>query len=303
MSIVVLWDIMLDKFSYWQVKRLNPESPCPLLHIENEEYKLGGAANVSANIKSLGQDNALIGCIGKDIAWNMFIQECHHTGITFTPVYTHFPTIMKQRFIEKTYHQQMLRVDYEEPIVLSDDQKKSVMEVIQSLKPKFLVISDYIKWTIDADLVERLVKYADENAISILVDSKPKHMVMFTGVYLIKPNFKEFCEAIGKQIPNEDADVEREARIFTETYKTNLVVTRWNRGATLVTKEWTVKHFHTEAKQVFDVTGAGDTFIAALTVGLAEGKSLEDAVVLGNKASGVAVWKVWTSTVSKDELL
>ena len=196
----------------------------------------------------------------------------------------------------------MLRVDYEEQLLLNSDQKHSIIEVISALNPGLLIISDYIKWTIDEELVNKVLSYAHEHNTRVLVDTKPKHMHLFKGAYLIKPNFKEFLEVIGKQIPNEDEYVEHEAKLLADTYQTNIVVTRGNKWATLITKEWHVTHLHTEAQQVFDVTWAWDTFIAALAVWLAEWSSLTQAVMLGNKASGVAVGKVGTSTVSKNEL-
>lgn len=123
----------------------------------------------------------------------------------------------------------MLRVDYEERIELAQSEQDSLLSVIESLSPHYLVVSDYNKGTIDGSFIQKLMKYAEDRHIQILVDCKPQHMKDFTGVFLIKPNFKEFCEVIGKQIPNEDSIVEQEAKLFVEKYQTNLVVTRGNK--------------------------------------------------------------------------
>lgn len=226
MSIVVIGDVMLDKFSYGRVKRLNPESPCPLLHIENEDYKLGGAANVAANIKALGEETSLVGAIGKDLSGQMFVDACKEIDLPCTPLYTSFPTITKQRFIEKTYHQQMLRVDYEERIELSEKEQDSLISVLSSLQPTHLVVSDYNKGTMSPELITKIIAFANKQQIPILVDSKPQHMTYFKGVYLMKPNFKEFRELIGKDIPNDDQIIEQEAQKIVEEYDINLVVTR-----------------------------------------------------------------------------
>lgn len=308
MSICVIWDLMLDKFSYGRVKRLNPESPAPLITVEKEEYKLGGAANVAANIASLDGRSDLIGCLGSSFEWeldnngNVFKDICFHNNIALYVIGTSHPTITKQRFIEQTYHQQMLRADYEEKISLSDKEKDQVIKFLIQTESQYVIISDYLKWTIDFDLVNKIKTYCHENNIKILVDTKPKNVNFFKWVYLLKPNFKEFCEMIGQQISNDDIIIEHYWKQLVKDLDVNLVVTRWEYWATLISKEWIVNHLHTEAKQVFDVTWAWDTFIAAICLWLFKWFDLVESVKLGNKASGVVVWKVWTQTVSWEEL-
>ncbi|MDP2103550.1 MAG: PfkB family carbohydrate kinase [Candidatus Gracilibacteria bacterium] len=297
-KITVLGDLMLDKFTYGSVKRLNPEAPVPLVNIDREEYKLGGAANVAANIASLSQDVVLIGAIGDDINGRIFQGLCEENKIHLLPIKSTHPTTTKQRFIESTYEQQLLRVDYEQRTSLSSGEENQIVQAIKTQKSGFIVISDYNKGIVTQKLIDNLTGEFDR----ILVDGKPANIRLFKGVYLIKPNFKEFCEMVGEKMDNTDAEVEKYGKKFAEDFGSNLVVTRGSKGATLVTKTGDVHHLHTQAQQVFDVTGAGDTFLATIAWALENGYPLIEAVKLGNKASGIVVGKVGTAVVSREEL-
>ena len=297
-KITVLWDIMLDKFSYWSVKKLNPESPAPLLNIEKEEYKLWWAANVAANVSALDERSELIGVLWKDINATIFEELCKESNIKLEKITSSSPTITKQRFIETSYQQQLIRADYESKISLSASDEEIILDHIKKEKPEYLIISDYLKGTISENLVSQLKKQIEH----IFVDTKPQNIELFKDVFLIKPNFKEFCQIINQEIKNTNENIEHYGKIFTKKHRTNLVVTRWSQWASLITKEWKVIHVPTEAKQVFDVTGAWDTFLAAITVALKKWKTLEEAVILGNKASGIVVGKVGTAVVNKEDL-
>jgi len=289
---------MLDKFTYGSVKRLNPEAPVPLVNIDREEYKLGGAANVAANIASLSQDAVLIWAIGDDINGRIFQGLCEENKIHLLPIKSTHPTTTKQRFIESTYEQQLLRVDYEQRTSLNPSEENQIVQAIKTQKSGFIVISDYNKWIITQKLIDSLTDEFDR----ILVDGKPANIRLFKWAYLIKPNFKEFQEMIGLKIENTDTEVEKYGKEFTKEFRSNLVVTRWSKWATLVTKTWEAHHLHTQAQQVFDVTWAGDTFLATIAWALENWHTLIDAVKLGNKASGIVVGKVGTAVVSREEL-
>lgn len=301
--ITVLWDVMLDKFSYGSVKRLNPESPAPLITVDREEYKLWWAANVAANIAWLEQNVQLIWLLWKDFHGAKFEELCKEYNIDLLKIISWFPTITKQRFIENTYRHQLLRADYEEKIVLDPTLQDQIISQIKTSSPDYLVISDYLKWTI----TEELIKKIRNNVDNILVDTKPEHIHLFEWVYLIKPNFKEFCKIMDKkpddEIKNTDQDIEKYWVEFVRKYNTNLVVTRWSEWASLITKDGYMVHLSTNAQQVFDVTGAWDTFLASITVALKEWKSLEDSVKFGNKASGVVVGKVGTAIIQKKDII
>lgn len=302
-SILVIGDIMLDIFSYGEVKRLNPEWPNPLLHITHETYKLWWAANVAANIKSLHTPCTLVGHIGNDIHGNHLLEAMHKEGIVYANIEHTTPTIVKQRFIESTYHQQMIRVDFEEISPLSaTHMHETLWKIVHDRDYHFMIISDYNKGVISQETFQTIQQFAQMHNIKILVDAKPAQYSFLKDVFLMKPNFKEFCEIIGKNIENTNTEIETYALPLVQEKKTNLVITRWAKGATLITSTGKVSHFTTEARQVFDVTGAWDTFIATVTVALNMGKSLEEAVILWNRASGIVVGKTGTETVWYDEI-
>jgi len=305
-KILVIWDVMLDKYTFWEVKRLNPEWPNPLLNVIKEEYRLGWSANVAANIASLNWKCKLIWVVWNDENRFTFESNVKKYNIDFYPIVLEsYQTVVKQRFVENTYHQQLLRVDYEKIEISEYEARRiseNILEFIKNLKPKIIVISDYNKWILYKNWIDKLKNVAKENDILLLADSKPKNYELFKDFYLIKPNFKEFCEIIWKEIENEDKQIEKYWMKFVKKMNINLVITRWAKWASLITKEGKCYHLKTEAKKVFDVSGAWDTFIATIAYALNQWYALIDAVKLANKASGIVVWKVGTAIVEKNEL-
>ena len=302
-KILVIGDIMLDKYSYGLVKRLNPEWPNPLLNIYSEEYKLGGAANVAANLSSLSGSVALVWVIWDDEYGKKFESLCNENNIHLTPIIVGVPTITKQRFMETTYQQQLLRVDYEEKYSLSYKHNEQILSLITEFSPEYIIFSDYNKGMINKDLVDGVKLYADSNDAKIFVDTKPNNLKHFEGIYLIKPNIKEFRQMIGNEnLQNTDDAIKDQGMKFVDQYKLNLVITRWNKGAVLITKDGQFHSLPTKAKQVFDVTGAWDTFLAAIVFALSKWYDLKSAVELGNKASWIVVGKLGTATVAPEEL-
>ena len=158
------------------------------------------------------------------------------------------------------------------------------------------------KWIINDDLILDIKSFAQENNIRILADIKPFNAKLFSWVYLLKPNFKEFCEIIGQKIDNTEEQIVAHWSLFVQEMWSNLVVTRWSKWAILIRTDWSSLSIPTQAQQVFDVTGAGDTFIATIAWALASGYDLDSAIVFGNTASGVVVGKVGTAVITKKEL-
>jgi D-beta-D-heptose 7-phosphate kinase/D-beta-D-heptose 1-phosphate adenosyltransferase len=175
--------------------------------------------------------------------------------------------------------------------------------MLEEIKPELILISDYDKWIITHESVETVKNYANENNIKILVDIKPKNLELFYDVYLVKPNFKEFCEMMGTQwIENTEENIAKYGKAFVQKYRTNIVITRGWKWSSLITKQWDVYHIPSEELKVFDVSWAWDTYIATLTYAISNNYSLVDAVKLSNKASWVVVWKVWTAAITREEL-
>ena len=302
-KILVIGDLMLDKYSYGLVRRLNPEWPSQLLNVDREEYKLGWAANVASNIASLNGEVELIGAIWKDDHGKKFELLCHENHVHLNPIILWLPTITKHRFIETTYQQQLLRVDYEERCSMSHQDNEIILSLLQKIAPQYIVFSDYNKWMINRELVDWVKHYAQEHDIKIFVDTKPTNLKFFEGVYLIKPNLKEFRQMIGyEELQNTDEAIKEYGLQFVHQYKVNLVITRWNKWAALITRDGEFHSLSTKVKQVFDVTWAWDTFLAAIVYALAHGQDITSAVDLGNRASGIVVGKLGTATVTPEEL-
>ncbi len=301
--ITVIWDSMLDKYIYWNTDRKNPESPMPLLNVEKEEYRLWWASNVANNIASLNWWVNLVSIIWNDSSWKNFKQLCEQHKINLIPILSDKPTITKMRFIDSQYKQQLLRVDYEEKMFIESSAIQKIIQILKKEKPKYIIISDYNKWIVNKDFIDNLKIFSEENWTKLLVDTKPQNLDLFKEVYLVKPNFKEFCEMIWHKIENIDDNIARFGKEFTQKYNTNLVVTRWSKWSSLITRDWNIFHIKpSEERKVFDVTWAGDTFIATIAYALDNGYALQDAVRLANKASWIVVEKVGTVTITKEEL-
>lgn len=300
-KILVIWDIILDKYSYGRVKRINPEWPMPLLDIEKEEYRIGWAWNIAMNISVFQPENiVLIWWIWDDEMWNVVKKICKENNILLENIWTKTPTITKQRFIDITYHQQLLRVDYEKKYRLEDDKIQEILNLIKKYDFEYLIVSDYEKWFVTKELIDELKKLE----VKIIVDSKKKDMEIFKWVYLIKPNFKEFCQSIWIEIQNEDWEIEKYGRQFVEEYDCNLIITRSEKWASLITKTWEYYHISpTKTKEIFDVTWAWDTFTAFTTLALNNWYSLQDAVRKWNEASWIVIGKLGTEKVEKGELV
>lgn len=297
-SVMVLGDIMVDQYHFWHVTRLNPESPNPLITITNTEHRLWWAGNVAANLAAMGAPTYLLGQVGDDLHAPLITQLCTNYGINLMPYTTTQPTITKTRFVETTYNQQLLRADFEEKIILSNQQQADIIATIERLQPDYLIIADYNKWVISDELIEHL----NMLSVKILLDTKSYKIRQFKNIFLLKPNFKEFQEIIGQQIANTDEAIESHGKKLATELWTNLVITRGKEGASLVTPDGTYLHLQTEAKTIFDVSGAGDTFSAGVITALLRGYPLQEAIMRGNKASGIAVSKIGTSVVTKEEL-
>lgn len=305
-EVVAIGDVMLDSAEYlYTSNRQNPEHTAPLINASDIKriITLGWAANLAANIKSLLWDVLLVWPINTDDEYaSSVLNMMKEQWIRFHGLENTAPTITKKRiYLDKEYK---WRIDNEKPIVIEHQYKEELLHVLEQEKPSYIVISDYAKWTIDQELMDMIRIFAADSNAKILVDTKPKHINMFSEAYLIKPNFKEFVAMIQKDIQNSDEDIEREGKIFVDKYKTNLVVTRSEKGASVITTEGIIYHLPTLTNDMdlVDVTGAGDTFLAGLTSGLVRWLPLQRAVELGNKASGIVVKQRWTSVVTLDQL-
>jgi len=297
-GLLVVGDVMLDRYWHGPTSRISPEAPVPVVKVEQVEERPGGAANVAMNIASLGAGSRLVGLTGIDEAASAL--NAALTGVNvqcdFVSVSTH-PTVTKLRVLSRS--QQLIRLDFEEGF--EGVNPEPIHERIQQALPNIgaLVLSDYAKGALAS--VETMIKLAREAGVPVLVDPKGTDFSRYHGATLLTPNFSEFEAVVGKCKTEADI-VERGTALMQKHALSALLITRSENGMTLLQPGKKPFHMPTQAQEVFDVTGAGDTVIGVLAAALAAGTSLEESCFLANAAAGVVVGKLGTSTVSPIEL-
>ncbi len=298
-KIAIIGDIILDKILEWKVSRLNPEWPMPLIDIEHEEWQLWWAANVAANIVAMWKWALLFGALWDDENRRIVHRLCETHKIYLHEIPAAEPTMSKVRVMDTAYHQQLLRMDYGKAKPISNEAADKMIKAIEGYEPDLIIISDYIYWF----GTEYLARWIIHLGIPVIVDAKPGRMPWFKWALALKPNFKEFAKQVGI-VPTENTDVY--IRLYgpqlAASLDSTLIVTRSEHGASVITKTGEVTLIPTAAKEVFDVTGAGDTFLAAMGIGITSGMNLQDAAKFANKASGIAVGKSGTVVVTKEML-
>ena len=301
-KVIVFGDIMLDKYLSGSIDRISPEAPVPVLNPSTEEIRLGGAANVALNLSSLGVKTTLLGVTGKDDDSEKIIDLLKLNKIRFSLRRSVVPTISKTRLLSS--QQQLLRIDEEEKF--SDaDWKASLTQFLKLVNQdnnKVFVLSDYGKGTLmDTELIIRRAKAKGK---IILIDPKGKDFSKYVGADLITPNLNEFMEVVGK-ITSEKELTKKGKNLIKSLKLKALLITRGSDGMTLLENNNNkIKRtdFPTQARDVFDVSGAGDTVIASVASGLAANFTLEESIRLANIAAGIVVAKLGTASVYLDEI-
>ena len=293
--ILVIGDLILDEYIFGNINRINPEAPVPVLNVSNNnrEHRLGGAANTANNVAALGAKCTVIGQVGNDKFKEPMLELFKQSNInTFLIERDEFTTIKKTRLVAQ--NQQALRVDFEDPKPIQTDHVKQITAFIKSNQFDMILLSDYNKGMLTKELAEGLKKLN----IPIIADPKPINVDMFKNVFVIAPNVKE-----AREITNSDADAESLSKSIAKKYNTHVIITQGSDGTSTYnknTKEY--HHLPTMAREVYDVSGAGDTFIATLTLALASKVELYDATQIANQAAGVVVGKFGTATLTLEEL-
>ncbi|MDP8162434.1 bifunctional D-glycero-beta-D-manno-heptose-7-phosphate kinase/D-glycero-beta-D-manno-heptose 1-phosphate adenylyltransferase HldE [Pasteurella skyensis] len=297
-KVLVLGDVMLDRYWFGATNRISPEAPVPVVKVQNLEERAGGAANVAMNIAALNVPVTLHGLVGDDEAGSILdkLLNKHHIQNHCVTLDTH-PTITKLRVLSR--HQQLLRLDFEENFHNLSSQH--LLEKLTNEVAEYgaLILSDYGKGTLDE--VQNMIQIAREVNIPILVDPKGTNFERYRGATLLTPNMTEFEAVMGKCKTDEEL-VEKGLQLIANYDLSALLVTRSEKGMTLLRPNQEAYHLPTLAKEVFDVTGAGDTVISVLATALADGRSYEEACYLANAAAGVVVGKLGTSTLTPTEL-
>ncbi|MCK5723098.1 MAG: bifunctional D-glycero-beta-D-manno-heptose-7-phosphate kinase/D-glycero-beta-D-manno-heptose 1-phosphate adenylyltransferase HldE [Gammaproteobacteria bacterium] len=297
-NVLVVGDLMLDRYWHGDTSRISPEAPVPVVLVGESEERAGGAGNVALNISALGAKASLLGFTGDD-------EQCAALEKLLTPVgidcffdkLTGAATITKLRVLSR--HQQLIRLDFEDGFEAqkADNLLKSFQSQLSNAGA--VILSDYGKGTLRQ--VQEFIQFARKAGKIVLVDPKGSNFEKYRGATLITPNMHEFEGVVGRCDDDEDI-VKKGQDLMTSLDLQALLITRSERGMTLLQKDLPAIHLPTRAKEVFDVTGAGDTVISVLAAALAAGESFADATALSNLAAGIVVSKLGTATVSMDEL-
>jgi rfaE bifunctional protein kinase chain/domain len=300
--VVVVGDAMLDIYLIGDVERISPEAPVPVVRVAERRYALGGAANVAANVAAIGADVTLVATVGDDrrgeqLRTELVTAGIRDDGIVVTP---ERPTTSKTRVVARG--QQMLRFDEEEDTLLKGDTlgavKKRLDRAFRNLDA--LVLEDYNKGTLVPEIIETAIATARTRGIPSVVDPKFKHFFNYRGATVFKPNRRELEAALGAAVDLEHADAL--PSVMERLEVDNLLLTLGAHGMALLTKTGAIDRFPTHAREVFDVSGAGDTVTAWVGTALAAGATMREAAEVANYAAGIEVGKAGVAVVSRDEV-
>lgn len=303
-TVLIVGDIMLDHFVIGRVDRISPEAPVPVVHFDHEEYRLGGAANVAHNVAALGGRVELVGVVGDDADAGRMRGDLQRLGVGAAGIVTdpRRRTTRKLRVVT-TRNQQVARIDYEDDGEIDGAIEAAVIECIVRLSTGVdaILISDYLKGVVSRNAAAAAIAAAADRDVPVLVDPKVPHIDYYRGATLITPNHHE-AEAVTHLRIRTCEEALAAARRFRERAGCqSVLVTRGEHGMTLHGPDGDAE-LQAEAREVSDVTGAGDTVIATMTLALAAGATLVDAARLANRAAGVVVGKFGPATVTVDEL-
>jgi len=303
-GVLVVGDLMVDQYIWGKVKRISPEAPVPVVEVQQDDLHLGGAANVASNAHALGGKVYIAGVIGSDETGKILTNKLSEKGFSVEGIVIDRkrPTTVKTRVI--AHNQQVVRFDREISSDISRSTMTLILEYIQSCLPKVrgIIISDYCKGLITKGLVKKIVEMAGPK-VCIAVDPKIGHFHFYKGVSLITPNMNEASFGSGIDIKDEKTLLAAGKVLLKKLSCKAVMITRGDEGMSLFEKNGKITHISTCAQAVYDVSGAGDTVIAALTLSHAGGANLKDAAIVANHAAGVVVAKVGTAVATPKEIL
>ena len=302
--VLVIGDLMLDRYIWGRVERISPEAPVPVVRVTRESLHAGGAGNVVANIRALGGSVVACGAVGKDQAGQRLCHELTALGAGVQGVITGSNTITTSKTRIIAHSQQVVRLDREESDTLDTRVRSQLRRFVQHHITDFqvLVISDYGKGVVDAEFLSLLSTLRAQHGFVYLIDPKRRNFAHYRGATLVKPNREEAGIAAGIEIRTE-RDLNQAGAHLLQLWQTEAVlVSRSEEGMSLFKPHGAPQHFPTTTREVYDVTGAGDTVLATCALALGAGATLEEATILANHAAGVVVGKVGTATVSPAEL-
>ncbi|WP_372795903.1 D-glycero-beta-D-manno-heptose-7-phosphate kinase [Pontiella sp.] len=310
--ILVVGDLMMDRFVYGSVSRISPEAPVPVVHVSHEKAMPGGACNVASNLLSLGGKAAMAGIVGQDAIGRELQDQLSASGVTLKAVVEHdtHPTCVKTRIVAE--RQQVVRVDREEYLTLADREMAAFCALVQKEieSADGVIIEDYGKGSVQQAVVDTVLAAAEKAGIPVGYDPKDDHILKMEGVSVVTPNRKEAFGSAGvaegrpAENPLEDQPLLEVGRMLQEMWKArHTLITLGPHGMLLCGENEPPQHIPTRAREVFDVSGAGDTVIATYVLALACGATFTEAAELSNFAAGVVVGKLGTATCTQTELI
>jgi D-beta-D-heptose 7-phosphate kinase/D-beta-D-heptose 1-phosphate adenosyltransferase len=310
--ITVIGDLMLDEFVWGKVGRISPEAPVPVVEVTGESFYPGGAANVARNLREFVDCVAIVGLLGKDRSGQQLRELLSEQKIDTSNAVEEatFHTIVKTRIIAR--HQQVVRVDRESFVGPAASQIQEVVAAVRKSIPETdaIIFEDYGKGFLSTELVSQIADAARSAGKIVAADPNPRNLVEWRGLTVIKPNRTEAFHAAGvssgdtETAPSQDADLKRAGETLLKKWETeNVLITLGEQGMMLFQKKEAPHYIPTKAREVFDVSGAGDTAIALFTLGLACGATPTEAAEIANYASAVVVSKLGTATVTREELV
>ena len=302
--VLCIGDAMIDHYVQGRVERISPEAPVPVLHIEREERRLGGAGNVLRNLHALGVETCFISVTGADPSGRDLARMVAALGTSEAHVIAERgrTTTVKTRFIAET--QQLLRTDSEQILPLGEEMRRELMKLVEAAlaELRLVIVSDYAKGVLGNGLAQEIIAAARAAGAAVIVDPKGSDYGAYRGATLLKPNRRELAAAAGRAL-GSDAEVVAAARELIAAHGfAAMLVSGGKDGMALIEAEGAVHRLPAEAREVFDVSGAGDTVVAVMGAALAAGASFLDAARLANTAAGIVVGKVGTAVVSANEL-
>lgn len=304
--LLVIGDLMLDRFIWGEVERISPEAPVPVVRITSESFRLGGAANVIHNVRALGGRVTACGVVGRDEMGRRLLSGLREIGCSTRGVFLpdHFQTTQKSRIIASPRHQQIVRLDRENRGEMDQRVLRRIRQFVARQAPRCdgIVISDYGKGVIHPELLELVSDLIEEKGRLCVVDPKKENFARYCKPTLVTPNREEAGQASGIEIRDE-ASLEEAGRRLLQIWQAKAVlITRGHEGMSIFRQDGKNGHFPTAAQEVFDVTGAGDTVVATCALALASRSTYEEAAVMANLAAGIVVGEVGTVAVPLDRL-
>ena len=304
-KIMVLGDVMLDCYLWGEVSRISPEAPVPVVNVKEQTFTLGGAGNVAKNVADLGACPLIIGARGDDDQGKGLMKILKNGGVDARGMMVdpERPTTVKTRIV--AHNQQVVRADLENAKELSDAVQDKIIKFIRRncANIQGMIISDYGKGVISFRLLTEIIDLMNQKGIFIAVDPKETHFMNYRRVSIITPNHHEAGYAYRKKIVDEESLLQVGFGLVDLLEAQSVLITRGEKGMSLFEPDSEVTHIPTQARQVFDVTGAGDTVIATLVACKAAGATIKQSAYIANLAAGIVVGEIGTSTISKDKML